>query len=322
MPRKLYQLLFAIYALFCAAIGVSAQNYPNKAITIIAPFAPGGSADGIARLLARELTQSFGQPVVVENKPGAGGATGLIALARSSPDGYTIGMGATGALTIAPHLPDAPPLHPQKQLQPLAKVADIPLVLVAGAKSGFSNLQALLSLAKKEEVSVGNSGQYTAQHLSAELLSSTAKIRLVSVPYRGSAPAVSDLLGGQVPVGVVDLTSIAGQIKAGNLRALAVTSSSRTKLAPEIPTMEEAGVPGYAASAWMGIFGPKGMPAAVTERISKEIAAALAKPDVQNQILSLAAEPAYLGPAAFSAYMEQESNRWARVIVSLPKAKQ
>lgn len=322
MLSKVFRAIFITLAVISIFTSAYAQSYPQKSVTIIAPFAPGGSADGIARLIARELSKSFGQPVVVENKPGAGGATGLISVARSNPDGYTIGMGATGALTIAPHLPDAPPLHPQKQLQPLAKVADIPLVLVAGSKSGYTDLQILLSKAKNGEVSVGNSGQYTAQHLSSELLATTAKVHLVSIPYRGSGPAVSDLLGGQVPVGIVDLTSVAAHIKSGNLRALAVTSATRTKLAPEIPTMAEAGVPGYAAPAWMGIFGPKGLPAGITDRIAKEIAVVMANTEVQNQILALAAEPTYLGPTQFAAYIDQESNRWLRVIASIPKPKQ
>ena len=146
------------------------QAYPTKPITVIAPFAPGGSADAIARLVARELSQSLGHPVIVDNKPGAGGATGLITVAKSNPDGYTIGIGATGAIAIAPHLPDAPPLNPSKQLQTIGKLADIPLVLVAGPGSGIGDLQTLISKAKTSEITIGNSGQYTAHHLSAELL--------------------------------------------------------------------------------------------------------------------------------------------------------
>lgn len=301
------------------ATGASAQSYPSKPITIIAPFAAGGSADGIARVVARELSQTLGQPVIVENKPGAGGATGLIQVAKAHADGYTIGMGATGAIVIAPHLPDAPPLHPEKQLQPLAKLADIPLVLVAGAKSGYGNLQALLDAAKKAEVPTGNSGQYTAHHLAAELLASSANIRLPAVPYRGSAPVVSDVIGGQVPVAIVDLTSVAGHLKAGTVRALAVTNPTRFKLAPEIPTMAEAGVPGYSAPAWMGMFAPKGLAPSVSDKLAKGIQAVLEKPEVQTQILNLSAEPAYLGPEPFAAFIAAESRRWTQVIAGLPK---
>ena len=295
------------------------QAWPVRSITIVAPFAAGGSADGLARLIARELGQSLGQSVVVDNKPGAGGATGLILVSKSTPDGYTIGMGATGAIAIAPHLPDAPPLNAEKQLQPLAKVADIPLVVVAGANAGFPNLQSLIAKARDADVPVGNSGQYTAHHLYGELLASTARVRLTSIPYRGSAPAVTDILGGQVPVAIVDLTSVAPHLKSGAAKALAVTTATRTRLAPEIPTVAEAGVPGYAAPAWMGLFAPKGLPAAVSDRLEKELQAILAKPDIQQQILALAAEPAYLGGAQFAGFIDTESKRWARVIASLPK---
>ena len=296
-----------------------AQAFPQKGLTLIAPFAPGASADGIARILARELTQSLGQPVVVENRPGAGGATGLIAVAKASPDGYTLGMGATGALTIGPHLPDAPPLNPQTQLQPLAKVADIPLVLVAGPASGLGSLQTLLSRARTADVPLANSGQYTAHHLSGELLAALTRTRLVAVPYRGSAPAVTDVLGGQVQAAIVDLTAAMPHIKAGTVKALAVTSARRTRLANDIPTMAEAGVPDYDAPAWMGLFLPRGVPPAVIDRLSREVQAILAKPEVQNQILALAAEPSALPPEGFAAFIDQESARWAKVIASLPK---
>lgn len=306
-------------ALLSASLGAFADTYPSKTITIVAPFAAGGSADGIARVIARELGQTIGQTVIVDNRPGAGGATGLLIVAKANPDGYTIGMGATGAVAIGPHLPDAPPLNPEKQLEPLAKVADIPLVLVAGPRSGFTNLRSLLEKAKSTEVPTANAGQYTAHHLSAELLASMASVKLPAVPYKGSAPAVVDLMGGQVSVGVVDLTSVAGQLKAGSLKALAVTSGTRSKLAPEIPTMAEAGVPGYAAPAWMGIFAPKGLPPAVADKLAKSLKTVMDNPEVQKQIVTLQAEPSYLDPQQFTSFIEVESKRWAKVISTLPK---
>ncbi|MEJ8815844.1 tripartite tricarboxylate transporter substrate binding protein [Variovorax ureilyticus] len=319
-PSFARKLLCAI-SLTTAALGAYAQGFPSKPVTIVAPFAAGGSADGIARVVARELGQVLGQPVVVDNKPGAGGATGLILVANAKPDGYTIGMGATGAIVIGPHLPDAPPLNPAKQLQPLAKLADIPLVLVSGANSGYGNLQSLLNAAKAAEVPMANAGQYTAHHLSAELLASTTKTRLPAVPYRGSAPAVTDVIGGQVPVAMVDLTSVAGHLKAGTVKALGVTSPNRSKLAPEIPSISEA-VPGYAAPAWMGLFAPRGVPTDVSDKLAKGIQTVLEKPEVQTQILNLSAEPAYLGPKPFATFIEAESKRWATVIASLPRQPQ
>jgi tripartite-type tricarboxylate transporter receptor subunit TctC len=314
-------LLCAI-GLTAVALGAQAQPFPSKPITIIAPFPAGGSADGIARVMARGLEQALGQSVIVDNKPGAGGATGLMLMAKSNPDGYTLSMGAPGAVTIGPHLPDAPPLDPQKQLQPLARVAAIPLVLVTGAHSGYGDLQALLKAAKTTAVPVGNAGQYTAHHLTAELLASMTKTQLPAVPYRGSAPAVIDVVGGQVPVAIVDLTSVAGQLKAGTVKALGVTSVTRSKLAPEIPTFAEGGVAGYAAPAWMGMFAPKGLPPEVLDKLSKSIEAVLAKPEIQTQILNLSAEPAYLGPKAFADFIDAESRRWGAMIASLPKQAQ
>ena len=319
-PSRLRKMMCAI-GLALMASGASADSFPAKPVTIVAPFAAGGSADGIARVVARELGQALGQPVVVDNKPGAGGATGLLLVAKANPDGYTIGIGATGAIAIGPHLPDAPPLNPEKQLQPLAKLADIPLVLVTGTKSGYGNLQSLLDAARSKDVPTGNSGQYTAHHLCAELLASTTRTRLPAVPYRGSAPAVVDVMGGQVPVAVVDLTSVAGQLKTGNVKALGVTSANRSRLAPDIPAFGEV-VPGYAAPAWLGMFAPKGVPQEVRDKLAGGIQRILEKPEVQAQILNLSAEPAYLGAKPFAAFIEAESTRWATVLASLPKEAQ
>jgi tripartite-type tricarboxylate transporter receptor subunit TctC len=297
-----------------------AQEFPGKPITIVVPFAPGASADGIARIVGRELSRSLGQPVVVENKPGAGGALGLIAVAKSPADGYTIGLGATGAIAVNPHLPDAPPLKPQTDLMPLAKLADIPLVFVTSASSGYGNLQAFLAGARKsgKGLSYGTAGQYTAQHLSGELLAKMANAPLVPVPYRGSGPAVTDLLGGTLPAAMVDLTSAYPHVKAGKLVALGVTTSTRSKVAPEIPTLAEEGVPGYSAPAWMGFFLPANTPQAVRSQLNAALEKVLAEPAVQSQITGLAAEPAYMDGPAFGKFIAVESRKWAEVIARLP----
>jgi tripartite-type tricarboxylate transporter receptor subunit TctC len=297
-----------------------AQGFPAKPVTLIVPFASGASADGLARIVARELSQALGQPVVVDNKPGAGGALGLIAVTKAPADGYTIGVGATGAIAINPHLPDAPPLRPEKDLVPVAKIADIPLVLVTSANSGHGNLKAFLnqSRAKPGGLSYGTPGQYTAQHLSGELLASMTKVPLTAVAYRGSAPAVTDLLGGQVPAAVVDLTSAYPHVKAGKLVALGVTSASRSRVAPEIPTIAEEGVPGYAAPPWMGLFAPARTPNAVTTRLSDALKAIMAKPEVQSQLVGLAAEPVYMDGKGFGEFIAAESKKWATVVARLP----
>ncbi len=300
-----------------------AQGYPNKPITLIVPFTPGASADGIARIIGRELSATLGQPVVVDNKPGSGGALGLMAAAKAAPDGYTISMGATGALAVNPHLPDAPPLQPEKELTPIAKVADIPLVVVAGANSGYGNLQAFLKASRstKGGLVYGNSGQYTSQHLAGELLAAMTKIEFQAVAYRGSGPAVNDLLGGQIPVAVVDLTSAYPHVKAGKLVALGITSASRSKAAPELPTIAEEGVTGYSAPAWMGVLGPAQLPTDVRTRLSDAIKTAMAKPEVQEQLLRLAAEPDFQDGPAFGKFISSESKKWAHVISKIPAPK-
>jgi tripartite-type tricarboxylate transporter receptor subunit TctC len=308
----------------CLAIGsgtVWAQAYPAKAITLIVPFAPGASADGIARIVARNLATALGKPVVVENKPGAGGATGLMALAHAAPDGYTIAMGATGAIAVNPHLPDAAPLDPQKQLTPLAKVADIPLVMIAGSKTGIKSLQDLVTQAKAspQGLSYGTAGQFTSQHLAGELFASMAKVPLVAVPYRGSSPALTDVIGGQVPMAVIDLTSAYPQVKTGRVNALAVTGETRSKIAPEIPSVAESGFPGYAATGWMGMFAPAGTSPAIIGRLSNEIQVIMAEPQVQADMMALAAEPSYLGPNDFARFISAESRKWAGILASMPR---
>ncbi|MBK0392629.1 Bug family tripartite tricarboxylate transporter substrate binding protein [Ramlibacter algicola] len=315
MARHVAGLTFA-----AVAVAAQAQGFPSKPITLVVPFAPGASADGIARVVGKELGTALGQPVVVDNKPGAGGALGLMAVAKSPADGYTIGLGATGAIAVNPHLPDAPPLKPEKDLQPLAKLADIPLVFVTSTQSGYGNLQAFLNAARKAPsgLSYGTAGQYTAQHLSGELLASMAKAPLVPVPYRGSGPAVTDLLGGNVPSAMVDLTSAYPHIKAGKLVALGVTSATRSKVAPELPTIAEEGVTGYAAPAWMGLFLPAKTPADVASKLSAALEKVMANPAVQGQITALAAEPAYADGPAFGKFIAGESRKWADVVSRIP----
>ena len=320
MASYLVRTVAAILAMFFAA-SAQAQAYPLKPITLIVPFAAGASADGIGRVIGRELSKVVGQPVVVDNKPGAGGALGLISVARSAPDGYTIGMGATGAIVINPHLPDAASLKPQQDLMPLAKVADIPLVFVTSPRYGYNNLQAFLNTVAKTEsgVSYGTAGQYTAQHLSGELFASMTNANMVAVAYRGSGPAVTDLLGGTLPTAFVDLTSAYPHIKAGKLVALGVTSASRSKVAPDIPTLAEGGVPGYAAPAWMGLFLPSRSPAEVRTALAAALQKVMANPEVQTQIQGLAAEPTYMAPDRFAEFIADESRKWGSVISRLPK---
>lgn len=298
----------------------AASAWPERAITLVVPFAPGASADALGRLIAQELAASLGKPVIVENRPGAGGATGLIAVAKSPPDGYMLGMGATGAITINPNIPDAPPLEPQKQLAPIAKLADIPLLMVASPKSGFKNPRQVIDAARArpDTLAYGSTGINTAQHLSGELFNQQAKTKLVHAPYRGSAPAVNDVLAGITPLAIVDLTSAYQHVKAGTLVPIGVTTANRSIAAPEIATLAEGGMTGYASGAWMGLFAPAGLPPALATRLSKEVQAILARPETQARVLQLGAEPAYLDSVAFRSFIAAESQQWKTLIATIP----
>lgn len=312
--KSLFWKWVAALQLCIAGHAAHAQSFPSKPINLTVPFAPGASADGIARLLAKELSRTLGQQVIVDNKPGGGGVTALAAVAKATPDGYTIAMGATGAIVVNPHVPGGIPFDAERLLAPVAKVANIPLVMVAGKASGIKSLPAALEQARKGELIYGMAGNYTAHHLAGELLASMAKARFVAVPYRGSAPAVTDLLGGQIPLAIVDLTAAGPHIKAGSVVALGVTTAQRSRLVPDVPTVSEGGVPGYAAPAWMGVFAPAGTPTAVLARLSNEVGAALSRPDVQQQIEVLSAEPSFLGGGDFSKFISQESTKWAAIV--------
>ncbi len=319
MLKPLFRFIVGM-SLAASSHSALAQNYPEKPITLVVPFAPGASADLVARAVGRELSSSLGQPVVVENKPGAGGSLGLMALAKMPADGYAIGLGATGAIAVSPHLPDAPPLKPNRDLAPVAKMADIPLVLVSSVSNGYPNLSAFLKAARDTpaEVSYGHAGQYTSQHLAGQLLANMAHVQLLAVPYKGSGPAVTDLLGGYIPTAVVDLTSAYPHIKAGKLTALGVTSAKRSKVAPEIPTIDEAGVSRYAASGWMGLFVPAKTPVEIRDKLSAAVKEAMGKPSLQAQFEKIAVEPAFADSKTFQSFITQESDKWAKVIKEMP----
>ena len=299
---------------------IAAPAHAQKAMQIVVPFAPGASADGIARIVASELAARLGRQVVVENKPGAGGSLGLVAVAKAPPDGDTLGVGATGALVINPHLQTGSPLDPPRDLTPVAKLIDIPLVLVTHPVTGPKSIAELIALAKArpEGVSYGSTGVNSSQHLAMEMLKQATGANLVHVPYRGSAPAVTDVLGGQIALASVDLTSAYPHIQAGSLRALALADPSRSALVPQVPTIAEQGVAGFAgASGFIGLFAPAGTPAPVVKRLSQEVAAMLATPEVQARVRQLAVDVAYADDVAFGNLLAAESERWKQALKSI-----
>ncbi len=308
---KRWTLLLALA--FCCTAG--AQSYPTKPIRFIVSFPPGGSSDLIARAIAPHMSARLGQPVVVENRPGAGGMIGVDAVAKAAPDGYTIGLAAAGALSSNISLYPKMPFHPEKDLAPISTLAMIPFFLIAHP-SQPATLKEVIAKAKSAPgaMSFGHGGNGSTMHLSGELLNMLAGVKIQSVPYKGSGPVSADVLGGQVPLGVVDVPSAISNVKAGKLRALAVTSKQRISAAPEVPTFEEAGVPGYEAIGWFGVVAPKETPRPIIDRLNAGIRAALADPEIRSRALAAGTEPLTNTPEEFAAMIREETKKWAEVI--------
>src|SRR5687768_15934492 len=276
--------LLALLAAALLAMGVHAQDYPSKPIRFIVSFPPGGSSDLIARLIAPRMAERMGQQVLVENRPGAGGNIGVDLVAKAPPDGYTIGLAAAGALSSNVSLYPNMPFNPEKDLAPVSMLAMIPFFLVAHPSQPGS-VKELIAAAKARPgaIAVGYGGNGSTMHLAGELFNMMAGVKLQPVPYKGSGPVSTDVLGGQVPLGVVDVPSAIAHVRAGKMRALAVTSKRRIVAAPDVPTFEEAGVPGYEAIGWFGTVAPANTPPAVIQRLHREIVAALQDPQIRER---------------------------------------
>jgi tripartite-type tricarboxylate transporter receptor subunit TctC len=309
--RKIALTPFLLALAFCASAG--AQTYPAKPIRFIVSFPPGGSSDLIARAIAPHMSKGLAQPVVVENRPGAGGMIGVDQVAKAPPDGYTIGLAAAGALSSNVSLYPKMPFDPQKDLAPISTLAMIPFFLIAHP-SLPPTLKEVLNLSKRKDLSYGHGGNGSTMHLAGELLNMMAHVKIQSVPYKGSGPVSADVLGGQVPLGVVDVPSAISSVKAGKVRALAVTSKRRIEAAPDVPTFDEAGVPGYEAIGWFGVVAPKDTPAPVIERLNSEIRSALSDPDIRSRAIAAGTEPLTNTPEEFATMIREETRKWAEVI--------
>jgi tripartite-type tricarboxylate transporter receptor subunit TctC len=316
LARALGLLLAAAGLLAAPARAQAPADFPHKPIRVIVTFPPGGSADAVVRMLVPKLNDRLGQPVVVDNRPGAGGNVGLTAVVKSPGDGYTLGVGAAGALSANSSLYAQMPFDPQKDLKPVAMLAAIPFVIVGHPSIGAKTQAELLALARAQpgKLSIGHGGNGTAMHLSAALFAQMAEVKLVEVPYRGSGPAAVDAMAGQIPLAVVDLPSSLQQIKAGKLLAFAVTSPQRLPMLPEVPTVAEAGLPGYDSTGWFGVVAPAETPAPVVARLNAEINAALRDEQIQAAMRNLGVEPAPGTPKAFDDYIRAETRKWAQVI--------
>jgi len=313
---KLLRYLAAML-LVCLPLAAAAQadDFPSKAIRIVVPFPPGGATDAAARLVAMKMSERWGQPVLVDNRAGAGGNVGSDIVAKAPPDGYTLVMGVTGSHAINTSLYSKMPYDPVTDFVAISQVAVVPNVLVVHPSVPVHNLAELVALAKREpgKLNYASLGNGTAAHLGMEMLKSAAGVDITHVPYKGSAPAVSDLLAGQVQMMVDGLPSALPHIKAGKLRAIALTSLHRAPSLPDLPTIAEK-YPGFYADAWSGLFAPKGTPQAVVDKLSAEVQRILKLPEVREKLAALGAEPVGSTQAEFAAHVKREIDKWAKVV--------
>jgi tripartite-type tricarboxylate transporter receptor subunit TctC len=329
MPRPTEPMLYSRRQLLIASAAMSpllsrADNtWPNKPVRIVVPFAAGGTTDILARAIAPELQRVFGQPFVVDNKPGAGGNSGAAEVAKAINDGHTLLMGTVGTHAINPSLYPKMPYDHVKDFAPITVVAGVPNVVVMNPSSAMqyeiNTLADLARAARKRpgQLNVASSGNGTSIHLAAELYKSMTGTFMLHLPYKGSGPALIDLIGGNVDLMFDNLPSALPHIKSGKLKALAVTSGARSGALPEVPTVAEAGGPllkHYEASSWFGLLAPAGTPADVVTRLQQETAKALAQPAVKERLLSQGAIPGGMPPAEFARFIDAETKKWAHVV--------
>lgn len=309
-------VVLSVAALLAMPGAGAAQNFPNKPIKLIVPFPAGGPADTIARLIAEKMATSLGQPVVIDNRGGAGGATGTAAVAKAEPDGYTIGISTAGALAISPSLQDTLAYDPIKDLMPLTLAARVPELLVTAKGVPAANLSELIALAKAKPgtLNFASSGPGSMPHLAGEMLKRHAGIDIAHVPYRGAAPAVNDLIGGHVQMMFMDVAVLLPHVQSGAARAMAVGSKERLSVLPDLPTTAELGFPQVEADNWYGMVAPAGTPADVAAILHKAIAAALHAPDVTAKLAEQGAIAVGNSPDQFAAYLKSEIEKWADVV--------
>ena len=309
-------------AIFCASVlsvlaaPLSAQQFPTKAVRIIVAFPPGGGTDIVARLVGAKLAEIWGQQAIVENRAGASGVIGTETAARAAPDGYTWLMGTMGNLTVNQHLYQKMAVDPQRDLTALTEVVAVHFVMVAHPSLPAKNVKELIALAKSRpgQINYSSSGPGGAPHLGGELLKSMAGINLVHIPYKGSGPSFTDLLGGQVSLTYDSLLQALPYIKEGRLRALAVLGSKRSALLPQTPTVAESGVPGYELTNWFGLVVPAATPHDLISRLYSDVSRVLGQAEVRDKLQSMGADVIGSKPDEFTAFMRAETSKWARVI--------
>lgn len=312
--REMIQALGVLAA--APAVAAYAQAYPSRRISLIVPFTPGGSTDILARALGQALTEVWKQPVTIDNKPGAGGAIGAQAAARAVPDGYTLLMGHIGTLAVNPTLYPKLAYNPVRDFAPVALVAMVPNVLVVNPAVPARTVTELIALARAKPgaLTASSGGQGSAAHLAIEYFKQASATDILHVPYKGTGPAVTDLIAGQVTMTMTGLPPLLQHIRAGKLRALGVASRTRLPQLPDVPTLIESGMPGFEATQWYGVVAPAKTPAPVVDQLASQIRRSLAQPELKQRLENEGAQPSDMGPAEFGRLIQEEIARWAKVI--------
>jgi tripartite-type tricarboxylate transporter receptor subunit TctC len=293
-----------------------AQDYPNRPITLVIPFAPGGSTSIVGRVIADKMSQLLGQGIVVDNRPGAGGTVGTKAVAKSAPDGYTILLGYTGTLAIGPSLYKDAGYDPRKSFAPIGLIGNAPSVLAVHPSFPANSVAELIAYARANpgKVNFGSAGVGSVNHITGEYFARSAGITLVHIPYKGTGPALTDLLGGHIPMALAPIPAVHANVTAGLLRALAVTGKTRSGLLPDVPTISEAGLTGFEASLYYGLVAPAGTPQAAIDRLSKALQAALVSDEVKKQLALDGTEITFGTPEEYAAFIDRDEKKWAELV--------
>jgi len=312
----MFRLAAAVLAALALVAPAQAQTYPSKPIRLIVPFPPGGGTDAVSRMVATELAKSTGWTVVVENKSGAGGIIGLQEAARASNEGYDIVMGQVDNMVIAPAIQKTGNIDPVKDLTPVIQVASSPFLFMAETNSKYKTLGDWVAAARAQPgtITYGTAGYGTFTHLAVELLQKAGNFKAVQVPYKGAAPAITDLLGGHIPMAALSIASGMPHIQGGKVRGLAVTSLTRSPALPDVPTVAESGFPGFEANGWLGILVPNGTPPAVIAKLNSEISKVMQSAETKKLLLAQGVEARTSTPEQFGALIKGETAKWGKII--------
>jgi tripartite-type tricarboxylate transporter receptor subunit TctC len=313
--RFIVRAVTAALAAQCLVTPVLGADYPTRPIRLIVPYAPGGGADSVARIVAKKVSENIGQPIVIENRGGAGAILGTDMVAKAEPDGYTLLLGQSGPISINPAVYKSLPYDPVKDFAPVTMTTGYPYILAVNSELPTKSLQEFVALAKSKPgtMNYGTTGVGAANHLVTELFNSKAGLKMTHIPYRGTALAVGDLVSGQLTMVFSDPISVLPHIQSGKLRALAVTNLERSAVAPQVPTVAESGYPGFEALAWHGILAPAGTPPAIVKKLNEEIVKALSDPETRKLLANQAMQPVGNTPEAFAAFIQKDIATWKAV---------